>query len=174
MLLRKVFTAMNRIFSGTVQVSIQGDRVLRFVDFTGNQAKYEVIGFENSPVLIIDSRAKGLLAIQELIETEELHAFAPRFNHQAMVQITKDDTGNTLIELSDTEDVPTCVLWIAIGLGSSMPVYDYVYEELVPLTEDDQYALIAVYQIPSSNRPALSSRELSSASSSSSLSAWLG
>jgi hypothetical protein len=165
---------MEQIFSGPAQVSIQGDRALRFLNFTGKEARYSVIGFEDSPVTINDSRAKGLLAIQELMETERTEDFAPKFNHPAWVEISQDETGSTWIELSDTEESPTSMLWIVVGLGNLMPVYDYLYEQLAPLPEEDKYALIAVYQLPTPQRSMLSSMDLSSASSASSLSKWLG
>lgn len=166
---------MNVLYAGTAQVSIQGERALRFLDFTGNQAKYEVIGFENMPIVIIDSRRRGLLAIQELLGGGNVNDFAPKFNHPAHIRITQEGGGGVTIELSDTDENPSHILWIAIGLGDSMPVYDYVLEVIVPLEgSDGEYALIALYQSSSSDKPALSNRDKISASSSSSLSAWAG
>jgi hypothetical protein len=165
---------MKRLFSGSTQVSIQGERALRFIDFTGNQAKYEIIGFEDSPVVLIDYRANGLLAIQSLLETGDLYGFAPKFNHPAMVNVTQDEMGKVVIELTDTKDFPNCVLWIAIGLGDLIPVYDYVYENIVPLKEEGKFSLIAIYQISSSEIPASDRSDLSFASSSSSSSTWVG
>jgi hypothetical protein len=165
---------MKKIFEGSTQVAIQGERVLRFIDFSENQAKYEIIGFEDSPVTLIDHRLNGLLAIQSLLETGDLYNFAPNFNHPALVIVTQDEMGEVVIELNDTEDSPSCVLWIAIGLGHSLPVYDYIYENIVPLAEVDKYALITIYQIPSSDKPASLSRDFASAISSSSSVTWVG
>lgn len=162
---------MDELFSGTAEVSIQGERVLRFLDCTGNQAKYEVIGFETVPVVIVDSRLKGLLAIQGLLETGDLHAFAPKFNHPAKVRIVQGERGEVIIQLSDAEEYPCHILWIAVGLRDSLPVYEYEFETIAPLSQEDGYAIIAVYQLSPSEGPALSSLEVSSASYVSSLSA---
>lgn len=159
---------MNSIFEGLAQVAIQGERVLRFVDYSKNQATYEVIGFENQKVTLIDYRPKGLLAIQSLLENGDLYIFAPIFNHPAMVKIKQDETEEVFIELTETEDCPSYVLWIAIGLGNTIPIYNYVYENIVPLKEENKFGLIAVYQSSSSIRPALSSWDLASATLSSS------
>lgn len=138
---------MNELFSGPAQVSIQGERVLRLLDFTGNQAKYEVIGFEELPVVLLDSRKRGLMAIQELLENGDLRAFAPKFNHPANVRITEDDNTSVIIELTDTCEHPRHLLWIAIGLRDSLPVYQYVYENIAPLHTQNEYAYLALYQL---------------------------
>jgi len=164
---------MNELFSGIAHVSIQGERVLRFLNCTENQANYEVIGFEQAPVMIVDFRRNGLLAIQELLETGDLQAFAPKFNHPAEVRITSDANQQIVVELRDTDHMPTFVLWVAIGLGNSMPVYDYFYENIIPLAEDGRFALIAVYQISSAS-PRASSSDLAVAKSSLSSTTWLG
>src|SRR5919109_410571 len=140
---------MNELFSGVAHVSIQGERVLRFLNCTEYQANYEVIGFEQAPIIIVDFRRNGLLAIQELLETGDLQAFAPKFNCPADARITSDVNQQVVVELRDTDDTPTFVLWVAFGLGNSMPVYHYCYENIVPLAEEGRFALVAVYQISS-------------------------
>lgn len=149
--------AMNQLFFGVAHVSIQGERVLRFLNCSGDQANYEVIGFDQTPVRIIDFRINGLRAIQELLETEDLQSFAPKFNYPAEVRITIDENQQTVIELRDTDEIPGFVLWIAIGLGNSMPVYRYYYENIVSLPAEGRYALVTVYQISSASPRASSS-----------------
>jgi len=165
---------MKKIFEGSAQVSIQGERVLRFLDFTGNQAKYEIIGFEDSPVTLIDHRLNGLTAIQALLETGDLHDFAPKFNHPALVNVTQDEMGEVVIELNDTEDYPSCVLWVAIGLGDLVPVYDYLYENIVPFNEEGKYAFIGLYQLSESDGATHSLKDLNSPTYSSPLPVWVG
>lgn len=165
---------MKELFSGAAQVSIQGERVLRLLNFTGNQAKYEVIGFENMPVILVDSRRTGLLAVQELLETGDLYAFAPKFSHPALVHILQDGPGQVQIELSDTDQPPAHMLWIAIGLDDLLPVYDYIYENIVPLYPGAGYAFISLYQLPESDRYALTQKDANPADYISSLPAWDG
>lgn len=163
---------MNKIFSGLVQVAIQGERVLRFIDLTEDQAIYEIIGFDDPNVTIIDHRLKALLAIQSLLQTGNLNAFAPIFNKPAVANITQDEMGKLVIELSETSEThPNSILWVAIGIGDSIPVFDYIYEDIRPLDEE-KYALLAIYQRLSSEIPASDSIDLSLASSSASSSAW--
>ncbi len=160
---------MNRILSRFAQVAIQGERVLRFIEFTGKSAIYEVIGFNNPTITIVDYRAEGLLAIQSLLETGELMAFAPRFNKPAMVNISLKGNKNLIIELNEiNEGYPDCVLWIAVGIDDSIPVFDYIFENIAPL-DDCKYAFLAVYGL-SSDIPAFSSNDLRYVSSSSFLS----
>jgi len=167
---------MNELYSGLAQVSIQGDRALRFLDFTGNQARYEVIGFESVPVEIADYRIKGIQAIQELLETGDVLAFAPKFNHPASVLFTLGERGGLVIELHDTDASPREILWIAIGLKDSLPVYDYLFEAITPLENEEDFALIAVYRPFLLSESAISINELSSATSaeSSVLTTWPG
>ena len=164
---------MNELFSGVASVSIQGERVLRFLNCTEDQAIYEIIGFEEAPVIIIDFRRNGIVAIQELLETEDLHAFAPKFNYPAEVRIVNDDNGQVVIELRETNDKPTFILWIAIGLENSLPVYNYHYENIVPLAQKGRWGVVAVYQMSSAN-PRSSRSDLALAVSSPSTTTWSG
>ena len=43
------------------------------------------------------------------------------FNHPAMVKLTQNEKGETIIKLINTKDRPDCILWIAIGLRDSTP-----------------------------------------------------
>jgi hypothetical protein len=170
---RKVEVVMNTVFSAPAQIAIQGERVLRFIEFTGRQATYEIIGFEDPVATIIDHRSDGLLAIQSLLETGDLKAFAPRFNSPAMVDIRENETGELVIELNETDVAhPINILWVAIGIGSSIPVFEYIYEN-IRLLKGEKYALLSVYQA-SSEIPAEDSNDLRLVSSSASptLSSW--
>ena len=165
---------MKELFSGATEVAIQGDRVLRFLDCTGNQAKYEVIGFEHLPLLLIDTRQAGLQAIQELLATNDLAAFAPKFNSPAYVRVFEDETGCVVVELNDTEHLPHHLLWIAIGLQDSLPVYPYIYENIAALESESGCAFIGVYPFSASDRPSASSSQRSISSAISSGPAWAG
>lgn len=78
---------MKQIFLGCAQVAIQGERVLRFLDLTEKKVVYQIIGFEDPIITVVDYRASGLFAIQSLLDTGDLKSFAPRFNTASMVEI---------------------------------------------------------------------------------------
>ena len=129
------------------KIEIQGERVLRFVNSTADRAVYDVIGFENPAITIIDYRLRGLDAIQALLRTGEMAQFAPEFNTPALVSLQSDADGNILIELNepDTESPPQ-MLWIAIGFQGVMPDHDALFELITPL-ENDRLALIILFDI---------------------------
>jgi hypothetical protein len=136
----------NPIFSNTAQVEIQGDRVLRLQGVNHGQAEYQVIGFDDPVVTIRDHRRAGLRAITQLLDTGNLYDFAPRFNIPAHVTISAQDSSHILVELCETNDpAPAHMLWIAVGIKDYIPVYDYVFERIVPL-EDDSFSFLALYR----------------------------
>lgn len=144
----------NPIFSNTAQIEIQGDRVLRFVEVNHGQAEYQVIGFDDPVITVHDHRRAGLRAITQLLDTGDLNDFAPRFNVPAHVTISDQDPSHILIELHETNDpAPAHMLWIAIGIKDCIPVYDYVFEQLVPL-DSKGFAFLALYQRNTHPEPA--------------------
>ena len=164
----------NQLFSGIAEVAIQGERVLRFVNSTQDRAVYEVIGFNDQNITIIDYRQAGLQAIQTLHQTGDLSAFAPIFNSVGRVELWETDEGGMLIELSDSDEKLTeYVLWIAIGIEDSVPVYDYLVECIAPL-EDDRYAFLALFHSPVSESSEGSGEEITSSSSASLSGPWEG
>jgi hypothetical protein len=149
----------NPIFSNTAQIEIQGDRVLRFTNANHRQAEYQVIGFDDPVITVRDHRRAGLRAIVQLLDTGNSCDFAPRFNAPAHVTISVQDPSHILIELRETNDpAPIHMLWIAVGIKDCIPVYDYVFERIVPL-ENDGFSFLTLYRRnlqPEPSRPALS------------------
>jgi len=130
------------------EIAIQGDQVLSFINCTQERAIYEVIGFDEPRIVLIDYRPHGINAIHELLETKNLHNFAPVFNTPALITLQEGDDGAILIELNEAnESQPDKMLWIAIGSRDSIPLYDYLFEQINPL-EDDRFAFIALFEIP--------------------------
>lgn len=130
------------------EIAIQGERVLRLIDYTQERAIYEIVGFIKPVITLIDHRPFGIRAIQNLLRTGDLLSFAPEFNVPARVGIQNADNDKILIELYDTDDhQATHMLWIVVGLRDSIPVYDYVFEIITPL-EDDSFAFVALFAIP--------------------------
>jgi hypothetical protein len=137
----------NPIFSNTARVEIQGDPVLRFVDANDGQAEYQVIGFDDPVITVRDRRRASLRAIAQLLDTGDLYGFAPQFNVPAHVTISVQDPSHILVELCETSDpAPAHMLWIAVGIRDYIPVYDYVFERIVPL-EDDGFSFLALYRL---------------------------
>ena len=134
------------IFIGPAQIEIQGDRVLRLMAPTNGYAEYQTIGFDAPIVLVRDYRPVGLRALDEVLETGDVDRFAPQFNAPAHVTISTPDSSQILIELRQTDDRGLAhMLWIAIGIEEYVPVYDYVFEHIVPL-DDERFALLALYR----------------------------
>ena len=133
---------------GTAEISIQGERVLNFINYTHDSAVYQVIGFTKPTITIVDYRETGLMAIHDLLNSGDLHEFAPRFNTPAKVSIHIDDEGNVTIELEDPgNDLPHQMLWIVIGIQDSIPIYDYIFEMITPL-DDGTFGFVAYFNIP--------------------------
>ena len=137
-----------KIIECLAEIAIQGDQVLSFVNCTQERAVYEVVGFDEPKIVIVDYRQKPIRAVYELLETGELHNFAPIFNNPALISVKEDNEGTLLVELNEANGIlPDKVFWIAIGIRDSIPVYNYLFERIAPLTED-AFAFIALFDIP--------------------------
>ncbi|MBU0510744.1 MAG: hypothetical protein KKD28_13080 [Chloroflexi bacterium] len=142
---------MNRLFSGSTHVDIQGKQVLIFHSLNAEVAEYAVIGFENYPVQILDYRDFGLAAINSLLATNRFHDFAPKFNHPAHTTIVKSEQGKIQIELRNTDEQnPSHMLRIAIGIKeATIPEYTFLLKELQPFK--NKVALLSIYERPFPN-----------------------
>lgn len=119
---------IQHIFSGHVQVEIQGPKVLRLLQRTIQYAKYEVVGFEEK-VAVQDSRTQGLQAIDYLEASGDATYFPDEFSSPAYAQIFSDENDVLQIHLSDNHDEePEHFLWIAIGISDEIPFYDYEFQ----------------------------------------------
>jgi hypothetical protein len=77
-----------------------------------------------------------------------LQNFAPIFNTPALVAIQEEESGEVIIELNEPFNPhPNKMLWIAIGIRDSLPVYEYLFERISPLA-DGSFAFLALLQIP--------------------------
>ena len=141
---------MNKIFSGSTHVDIQGKQVLVFHSVNPEVAEYAVIGFENYPVIILDYRDLGLSAINSLLASNKLHDFAPKFNQPAHTSIVKSEQGKIQIELRNTDEKnPSHILRIAIGIKETMiPGHTFLLKELQQF--NNNVALLSVHERPSS------------------------
>ena len=133
------------LFRGDTHIEIQGERVLRLVSLGENSADFEVIGFEDSKILITDYRPVTVSALRDAIEANAFDEVADWINLPADAHIQQKESGTILVELSASEaEDPPYRLWIPIGIGDSIPVYAYLIERIEPLDED-RYAFFALY-----------------------------
>jgi hypothetical protein len=142
-----------QIFSGAAHLQMQGKEVLQFVDVYETYAEYELLGFREHHIRVVDYRMEGLAAINRVIETGDDSQFPKDFNfssHVSIIQLPNEPSnGDLLIELRDTSDSsPIYMLWIAIGFSDSIPYYDYVYQKKEYLGNDGSLALLSLYKRP--------------------------
>lgn len=135
-------------FEFDVEIEIQGDNVQNLLHLSQDLAKYEVIGFDKQKIIIDDYRKDKLLSLQKLIETDRLEEFANYFNTPARITLQYNDENDILVELNETDNpLPKNMLWIAIGIQDSIPIYDYEIEWISPLP-NNEFAFFAIFQIP--------------------------
>ena len=133
------------LFSGSSHVQIQGDKVLRVKSSDLDKALYELVGFENYPILIEDMRVGGLAALTDFFANNQPLEFAPKFNHPALVTIIKGKGMQITIRLNDTDEKnPDYMLWIAIGMQKKLPNYSFVLCKNIPYKQG-QTALLSLY-----------------------------
>lgn len=140
---------MNKvIFSGTAQVEIQGEQVFDFISLDKNQAEFEVIGITDPVIRVIDRRAGVWRKMKEILKTEKVEQLADYFNCPARVTILPPETGQMTVRLEKTQaKKPRHMLWVAIGIGEDIPMYDYKKVEIQQM-EDGNYALFSLYKRP--------------------------
>ena len=136
------------LFSGIAAVEIQGPRVLEFVSLTNNQAEFDIIGITNPKIRVIDTRPAVRRKMKEILATDKVEELAYHFNRPARVTILHPSCGQIVVRLEKTRSKkPDHMLWVAIGIGDDIPLYEYQRVEMQEL-EDHQYALFAIYKRP--------------------------
>lgn len=134
------------LFSGIVDVNIQGHHVLRFRKRDEDYVEYTIVGFGDQ-IVIYDYRKNGLNAIDLVLNTNQTYHFPYEFNESAQLNIFDSTDNNPLvIELRNTCQIPTHLLWIAVGLDNKVPIYEYDVG-LVQQIDDAHIALLALLNI---------------------------
>lgn len=136
------------IYSGDIDVQLQGSPALTFVEKSNSYATFDVIGFTR-PVQILDFREASLRAIEKLLGDGRLTEFAPEFNKPAFAEIWEEENSCVMIHLHHPRSNESCryLLWMAVGIGEEVPVYEYLYEKLSPIGKN-RYALVSIYKRP--------------------------
>lgn len=153
------------LFSGNLLVEIEGPRVLTLVERFSEYAEYTVVGFQEH-VILRDFRITGLTAIDHVLMTNDVSQFPSEFNGHAYAKIFDfTDSDPLVIELREpTDDSSRYLLWIVVGLGEEVPVYEYLFGLEQPLN-DKQYAFIAVADLEDEKPQIVENKSYSSSDS---------
>lgn len=133
-------------FSPNVQIRMHGDEVLNIVttdkiDYLG----YQLQGFESPKVEIYDYRSNRNKGLDLFFKTGNIKPFLNSFCSFAKVRIQKNKDFYVILE--DAEDTRSdLVLWMATGIKSSIPAYDYLICELASFNK--QFSVFSIYVIP--------------------------
>lgn len=136
------------IYSGDINVQLQGFPALLFVEKNDFSAQFNVVGFIKS-VRIADFRKGSLEAIDKLLLDGKVLDFVPQFNKLAFAEIWEDEEGYLRIELYKPHNpsFDGYMLWIAVDIGDEVPVYKYLYEKITSISKG-KYAIVSIYQRP--------------------------
>jgi hypothetical protein len=137
----------DELCSVAAMVTIQGPRVLRLLNCQEDCVLLDVIGFEER-VIIEDFRQNSLEAAYELEHGKTSQTFTDEFMAPAQVTIEQHSAESVNIILQDTIIVePEYMLWIAVGLEDDLPLYDYLFEYIAPLTQN-ALIVVSLYRRP--------------------------
>lgn len=129
---------IERLFEGNAHVDVQGERnVLRVRDVDEHWIEFQVIGFDDCGVSLIDYRPAILAVINAgLADADRGDGETPTIaaidviNRPARVRIARYDGALLVISLMPTDDPdPAHRLWIPLGI-EDLPVYDVVWSPI--------------------------------------------
>ena len=141
------------IFCDGAIVELQGEEALQLLELDNQYAKYRVIGFEQLRIFITDYRMGGVDAVRDALQTGVMKDFAQRFSSSAHVIATISDNSSIMIDLYETTETHLSnMLWIAVGLPGSMPIYNYHYYHYEQIGQD-LYAFLSVFSIETDDQP---------------------
>ncbi len=140
-----------KLFSGTVDIFMQGSRVLLISDVISNSVECNLIGFEEQ-VRIHDFRRESLEVIRHALKSGDGSLFRRVFAQPAYAVIEKFPDDQFRIMLFDTRSgEPEHVLWLAVGIDENFPVYEYLFYEIAPYEEDRFVVLACYHRLPYSH-----------------------
>lgn len=134
------------LFSDSGHVSIEGARVLRFLNRSDACVEYLVLGFAGK-VILRDFRLAGLKAIDYVLSTQDTSYFSDDFNGRAHISVFDwTEEQPMVIKLEDTAFAHRYLLLIMVGFDGYIPAYEFEVS-VVQKTNDKEFALIAVAEI---------------------------
>jgi hypothetical protein len=132
------------VFSGLVNIYMQGPRVLKILDVSPDAIKCDLIGFDDQ-VKIFDFRSQSLQTISQVMQSGDGSSFTQVFVQPAYAVIELFSSKRFQIMLYDTpKREPEHMLWLAVGLEDNFPVYDYLFCRISPY-RDNEFAIIACF-----------------------------
>lgn len=135
------------MFSKDVWVEVQGEDVLQLESISDDFVSYQVVGFDNPCIVIMDYRLEGIAAIKRCMDNGKLSEFAEHFNDKSKIFIKRDPQKISIELHSSTSNDPRFRLWIASEFGRRIPMYRYRIFKSVP-TQQGKYRLFSLYKRP--------------------------
>lgn len=140
-------------FSGSLAVQFQGAEVLTLLELLEDKVKLKIIGFDRPNIFVTDYRSSTISALKYVLDENKKEEFPGRFNLPAEAIIECEQNGDLQITLRTSAiPDPDYLLWVAIGIGSLIPIYDYLFYHFNKLTEE-HYAFISLYRRPDDRLP---------------------
>ncbi len=110
------------------QVKLQGENTLRPVVLCRERTEYQLLGFTQPVVKLIDYRPASLQALAAKFDTGKDSDFLLHFNLPARVMLWASYPREIRIELSDTsQGSPAYVFWIALDPQPARPLYPFIF-----------------------------------------------
>lgn len=126
-------------------IELEGSEVLSLMSRKADCAIYNVIGFNDYTIKLVDYRQKGLEAINRVLNSRETRKFPDDFCFPALVRISQAGL-EILIELLELEEhfQPEMMLWIATDLEEPIPDYEYSFFRIQPRTSS-YYSFVSLF-----------------------------
>lgn len=141
------------IFSETVQIHLQGNPALRFLEI--RQApesdlpfvEFQLLGFHQPEIFIQDDRPETLAVIEQIQTTGQADQFSATFNLPAQASFyAAQENRPAILTLSQTEEIfPQLVLWLASEIDDEIPAYEYLYRHASRVAPG-RFAFLALFQ----------------------------
>lgn len=143
------------LFIGTAAVELQGARTLEFVSLNKKKAEFDIVGISNPKIRVIDYRPAVKRSMRSILRNERnVGEIADYFNQPAYVTLIseKKDQITVMLSKSRAKNPPDHMLWIAIGIGKKIPMYEYKKIEIQTM-KNKKFALFSLYRRPHLTSP---------------------
>ena len=124
------------VFTGVVRLCLEGQDALFPYDERFTKTMHYAVGASESPITVIDHRARAVWAAQKVLSGADEIDFADTFSREAWVQI-RECSDCIEIELDEIRpDGPLPTLWLGVLEGDAMPYDPGVFEALCRVPGD--------------------------------------
>ncbi len=116
------------IISVHAQVKLNEENTLRPVVLCRERAEYQLLGFTQPVVKLIDYRPTSIQAIAMKLNTGKNRDFLLHFNQPARVMLWASYPREIRIELYETsQDSPPYVFWISLDSTPAIPLSPFIF-----------------------------------------------